>query len=60
MTDETYVMNVGWLRSVGRPDLVDDVADQFERPMRAGARPPVAEWHTFDAVHRRNLEPQLA
>lgn len=32
MTDETYVMNVEWIGHVGRPDLVDEVADQFERP----------------------------
>jgi len=32
MADETYVMNVEWIRHVGRADLIDDVADQFERP----------------------------
>lgn len=32
MTDETYVMNEAWIRQEGRPDLIDEVADQFERP----------------------------
>jgi hypothetical protein len=60
MADETYVMNVGWVRHVGRSDLIDDVADQFERPARVSASRPQREWHTFDAAHRRTLEPQLA
>ena len=46
-TDE-YVTNDAWVRTVGRPDAIDDVADQFERPSGAarfwshGAAPAIA------------------
>jgi hypothetical protein len=36
MADETYVTNAAWIRQVGRPDLVDEVADEFERPAATG------------------------
>ena len=29
-----YVTNAAWLRTTGRPDSIDEVADQFERPTR--------------------------
>jgi hypothetical protein len=45
MADETYVTNDGWTQQVGRPDQIDEVADQFERP---AADSPVAS---------RTLEP---
>lgn len=33
MADEpNYVTRSTWVRQVGRPDLVDEVADTFERP----------------------------
>jgi len=32
MSDESYVSNAAWLRTTGRVDTIDDVADQFERP----------------------------
>jgi len=31
--DDTYVTQAGWLRTVGRVDLIDDVADHFEHPV---------------------------
>ncbi|HZC69097.1 MAG TPA: hypothetical protein VE442_00240 [Jatrophihabitans sp.] len=37
MVDETYVTHAAWVRQVGRPDLIDEVADQFERPAGDGA-----------------------
>lgn len=27
-----YVTNDAWVRTLGRPDAIDDIADQFERP----------------------------
>jgi hypothetical protein len=36
MAEQQYVTNDAWVRSVGRPDAIDDVADQFERPVAAG------------------------
>ena len=32
MADDSYVTNAAWLRTAGRVDLVDEIADQFERP----------------------------
>jgi hypothetical protein len=32
MSDDSYVTNAAWLRTAGRVDLVDEIADQFERP----------------------------
>jgi hypothetical protein len=32
MADETYVTKDGWTQQVGRPDQIDEIADQFERP----------------------------
>jgi hypothetical protein len=29
---DTYVTHAGWLRTAGRVDLIDEVADSFERP----------------------------
>jgi hypothetical protein len=71
MADETYVMNGSWIREVGRPDLIDDVADQFERPVAVGmvsywSRGEVHEqrgwprpsrgWRSMDRLHPRTLE----
>ena len=36
--DATYVTMASWIREAGRPDLIDDVADQFERPAAPGAQ----------------------
>jgi hypothetical protein len=36
MAAQEYVTNDAWLRAVGRPDAVDTVADQFERPVAVG------------------------
>jgi hypothetical protein len=36
MPEDSYVTNAAWLRTAGRVDLVDEVADQFERPAEAG------------------------
>jgi hypothetical protein len=35
MDQNEYVTNDAWVRSVGRPDAIDDIADQFERPVPA-------------------------
>ena len=32
MADETYVTHGGWTQQPGRPDQIDEIADQFERP----------------------------
>lgn len=68
MADETYVTNAAWLRQVGRPDLIDEVADQFERPAAIGMesfwsreqnrRWPRASrgWRSLDRLHPRSLE----
>ncbi|MEO9139845.1 MAG: hypothetical protein ABI345_12350 [Jatrophihabitans sp.] len=37
MSDDDYVNNGAWLRNVSRVDAIDVVADQFERPVAAGA-----------------------
>jgi hypothetical protein len=68
MAEQEYVTNDAWLRSVGRPDLVDDIADQFERPMElgpesfwaadAGARWPRSSkgWRSMERLHPRAAE----
>jgi hypothetical protein len=35
MAEEQYVTNDAWVRCVGRPDAIDEIADQFERPVPA-------------------------
>jgi hypothetical protein len=67
MTDETYVTNEAWLRPAGRPDLIDDVADQFERPAAGAAGfwsgeavrwpQPSRGWRSDEAPHPRPIEP---
>jgi hypothetical protein len=42
MRDEVYVTNDAWLRDAGRPDLIDEVADQYERPTGALSTDTVA------------------
>lgn len=32
---EDYVSNEAWLTGAGRPDAIDELADQFERPCAA-------------------------
>lgn len=68
MADDTYVTTESWLRTVGRPDLIDEVADQFERPVAVGVvsfwspghgtRWPRTSrgWRSLDRVHLRALE----
>ena len=34
---EDYVSNDAWLVGRGRPDAIDEIADQFERPATSGA-----------------------
>ena len=36
MTSDEYVSNAGWLATTARPDTIDEIADQFERPSGAG------------------------
>jgi hypothetical protein len=31
MSDDRYVTQSAWLEPAGRPDLIDEIADQFER-----------------------------
>jgi hypothetical protein len=33
MDSDSYVTQAGWLRTTGRVDAIDEVADQFERPV---------------------------
>jgi hypothetical protein len=68
MSDQEYVTNDAWLRQAGRPDLVDEVADQFERPVAVGmqsfwsAQPPARwprgsrGWRSAGRLHPRALE----
>lgn len=69
MADETYVTNGAWVRLVGRPDSIDEVADQFERPVVAqgmesfwshyeATRWPRSSrgWRSMDRLHPRVLE----
>jgi hypothetical protein len=68
MADESYVTNDAWVRQVGRPDAIDDLADQFERPVAegmtsfwtvdAGARWPRSPrgWRSMDRMHARSVE----
>jgi hypothetical protein len=63
MSDDTYVTNAAWLRPVGRPDLVDDVADQFERPGPVVATEQEVAWprrsrgwRSMERTHPRPLE----
>jgi hypothetical protein len=44
MEDETYVRHGEWTQQVGRADLIDDVADQFERPT------PESEHQTLELI----------
>ena len=48
MTDDNYVTNSAWVRPAGRPDAIDEVADQFERPVDAG----MTSFWTGDAAAR--------
>jgi hypothetical protein len=36
VSEQEYVTNDAWLRQVGRPDAIDEIADQFERPVARG------------------------
>ncbi len=42
MAEQTYVSTAAWLRPAGRPDHVDEIADQFERPAAHGAESSAA------------------
>jgi hypothetical protein len=47
VVDEPYVTSDAWVRLAGRPDLIDDVADQFERPSGATSfwsREEIVRW----------------
>ena len=68
MTDNSYVTNSAWVRQVGRPDAIDEVADQFERPAEDGraafwsgggsVRWPSSSggWRSIDRMHSRAPE----
>lgn len=68
MTDDSYVTNSAWVRQIGRPDAIDEVADQFERPVPDGkaefwtggsaARWPHSSggWRSMDRLHSRAPE----
>ncbi len=62
-SDDSYVTNGAWLRQVGRPDLVDDIADQFERPVAAAAADQEVAWprrsrgwRSMEPAHTHPLE----
>jgi hypothetical protein len=40
MSDANYVTQEAWLDAPGRDDLIDELADQFERPAAAYAQVP--------------------
>ena len=55
MADDTYVTNAAWLEPATRPDTIDEIADQFERP-RDGA---LSFW-TDVTVRRAERQARLA
>jgi hypothetical protein len=71
MAEQEYVTNDAWLRTVGRPDLVDEVADQFERPVAAGLEsfwtaaggaswPRSSKgWRSLERMHPRTVERRI-
>jgi hypothetical protein len=68
MADETYVTNDAWVHQLGRPDLIDEVADQFERPVASGVESFWSErdsagwprtshgWRSIEHLHHRTVE----
>lgn len=65
---DDYVTNHAWVRTVGRPDAIDDIADQFERPAAAtqpasstGGTDRAARWPLRSRGWRSSgwLHPQL-
>ncbi|MCW2496947.1 hypothetical protein [Jatrophihabitans sp.] len=48
MSAEPYVTNSAWLEPVGRPDAIDEIADQFERPAERGLE---AFWWSIELHH---------
>lgn len=42
-TDPSYVTQHAWVRTLARPDLIDEIADQFERPSEPVGTPQPAE-----------------
>jgi hypothetical protein len=50
--EEFYVHRINWLITLGRYDLVDEIADDYER-RRAALRPP-------NAVHPGREQPERA
>ena len=36
MSDDSYVTNSAWRANDARPDTIDEIADQFERPAPSG------------------------
>ena len=67
MANERYVTKNAWIRQIGRPDAIDDVADQFERPVATGmesfwshyedTRWPRSSrgWRSMDRLHPRTV-----
>ncbi|MDT4926358.1 MAG: hypothetical protein QOG01_4071 [Pseudonocardiales bacterium] len=68
MSEHEYVTNDAWLRQVGRPDAIDEIADQFERPVARGVeafwtaasgtrwpRTPRG-WRSMERTHQHTLE----
>ena len=50
MSESEYVTNESWVQQAGRPDLIDEVADQFERPLAPAATGSQAFWSEAEAV----------
>ena len=40
--DDSYVTYASWVRTTGRVDAVDEIADQFERPVATSVWPVAA------------------
>jgi hypothetical protein len=64
-----YVTHAAWVRTAGRVDAIDEVADSFERPSAAefwtpgsGARWPrsAGGWRSMARMHPRTVERRSA
>lgn len=56
MTDD-YVTNSAWLALASRPDTIDEIADQFERP-RPGAEAFWTRLHPQRAAREARIAPR--
>lgn len=71
MSDNDYVTNASWLRQAARVDAIDDVADQFERPVARGVEAfwtpacgtpwprSARSWRSMSSMHPRAVEQRV-